>query len=47
MSKARLAAPEDITIIMEPTRNVWVPLAAWFRRRGARVVLRGSTRPGW
>ena len=24
---------------MEPTRNAWVPLAAWFRRRGARVVL--------
>jgi len=24
---------------MEPTRNAWVPLAAWFRRRGAGVVL--------
>src|SRR4029079_8449467 len=24
---------------MEPTRNAWVPLAAWFRRRGADVVL--------
>ena len=24
---------------MEPTRNAWVPLAAWFRRRGAIVVL--------
>ena len=24
---------------MEPTRNAWVPLAAWFRRRGAEVVL--------
>jgi len=24
---------------MEPTRNAWVPLAAWFRRRGASVVL--------
>jgi len=31
--------PEDITVVMEPTRNAWVPLAAWFRRRGARVVL--------
>ena len=29
----------DVTVIMEPTRNAWVPLAAWFRRRGARVVL--------
>jgi transposase len=26
-------------VVMEPTRNAWVPLAAWFRRRGARVVL--------
>lgn len=24
---------------MEPTRNAWVPLAAWFRRQGATVVL--------
>jgi transposase len=29
----------DVTVIVEPTRNAWVPLAAWFRRRGARVVL--------
>jgi transposase len=33
------AQAQDITVIMEPTRNAWVPLAAWFRRRGARVVL--------
>ena len=26
-------------VVMEPTRNAWVPLAAWFRRRGATVVL--------
>jgi len=31
--------PSDITIVMEPTRNAWVPLAAWFRRQGALVVL--------
>ena len=31
--------PSDLTVVMEPTRNAWVPLAAWFRRRGARVVL--------
>jgi transposase len=24
---------------MEPTRNAWVPLAAWLRRRGATVVM--------
>ena len=29
----------DVTIVMEPTRNAWVPLAAWFRRHGAKVVL--------
>ena len=26
-------------VVMEPTRNAWVPLAAWFRRHGAVVVL--------
>ena len=26
-------------MLLEPTRNAWVPLAGWFRRRGARVVL--------
>jgi transposase len=31
--------PTDVTVIMEPTRNAWVALAAWFRRRGATVVL--------
>jgi transposase len=29
----------NVTVIMEPTRNAWVPLAAWFRRHGARVLL--------
>ena len=31
--------PVDVLVVMEPTRNAWVPLAAWFRRQGARVVL--------
>jgi transposase len=31
--------PADVTVVMEPTRNAWVALAAWFRRRGATVVL--------
>jgi len=33
--------PEDaeITVVMEPTRNAWVPLTAWFRRQEATVVL--------
>lgn len=29
---------------MEPTRNAWVPLAAWFRRQGANVVLVSAER---
>jgi hypothetical protein len=29
----------DVVVVMEPTRGAWVPLAAWFRRHGAGVVL--------
>src|ERR1700744_1877842 len=29
----------EVMVVMEPTRNAWVPLAAWFRRRGGVVVL--------
>jgi Transposase len=36
----------DVTLVMEPTRNAWVPLAAWFRRQGARVVLVSAERSG-
>ena len=36
--------PAELTIVMEPTRNAWVPLAAWFRRRGATVVLVSAER---
>ena len=37
---ARLPADaEEIVVVMEPTRNAWVALAAWFRRRGATVVM--------
>jgi transposase len=31
--------PAAVTVVLEPTRNAWVPLAAWFRRRGATVIL--------
>lgn len=34
----------ELTIVMEPTRNAWVPLAAWFRRQGAKVVLVSAER---
>lgn len=33
------AGRSEVTVIMEPTRNAWAVLAAWFRRRGAKVVL--------
>jgi transposase len=36
---AQLPADAEVMVVMEPTRNAWVPLAAWFRARGARVVL--------
>jgi transposase len=36
--------PALVTVVMEPTRNAWVPLAAWFRRRGAAVVVVPSER---
>ena len=37
---ARLPADAgEVTVVMEPTRNAWVALAAWFRRRGATVVM--------
>jgi transposase len=36
--------PSQVTIVMEPTRNAWVPLAAWFRRKGAHVVLVSAER---
>jgi transposase len=31
--------PADVLVVMEPTRNAWVPVAAWFRRQGAEVVM--------
>jgi transposase len=31
--------PGQVVVIMEPTRNAWVPLAAWFGAKGAQVVL--------
>ena len=37
---ARLPVDADeVMVVMEPTRNAWVALAAWFRRRGATVVM--------
>ncbi len=37
---ARLPAEAtEVVVVMEPTRNAWVPLASWFRRHGALVVM--------
>jgi len=36
---AAIPSPAAVTVVLEPTRNAWVPLAAWFRRHGARVIL--------
>ena len=34
-----LPADSEVTVVMEPTRIAWVPLASWFRRQGATVVM--------
>jgi transposase len=36
---AKLPEGAEVTVIMEPTRNAWVPLAAWLKARDATVVL--------
>lgn len=35
----KVPAGAEVVVVMEPTRNAWVPLAAWLRARGAKVVL--------
>ncbi|MGH8903952.1 MAG: IS110 family transposase, partial [Egibacteraceae bacterium] len=36
---ALVPADVEVTVVMEPTRNAWVPLAAWLQAHGANVVL--------
>ena len=38
-----LGAEDSLVVVMEPTRNAWASVAAWFRRRGAEVVLVPTT----
>ena len=38
-----LEDPAELTVVLEPTRNAWIVLAQWFRRRGARVVMVSTT----
>ena len=35
--------PAELMVVMEPTRNAWIPVAAWFRRRGVKVVMVPTT----
>ncbi len=35
--------PSELMVVVEPTRNAWIVLAEWFRRRGARVVMVPTT----
>lgn len=37
------AEAAELMVVMEPTRNAWIPVAAWFRRRGVKVVLVPTT----
>lgn len=36
---AKLPGDAEVQVIMEPTRNAWVPLAAWLEAHGAEVIL--------
>lgn len=36
---AKIPEGVEVVVVMEPTRNAWVPLAAWLRARGARIVV--------
>jgi transposase len=38
-----LTDPGELTVVLEPTRNAWIVVADWFRRRGARVVMVPTT----
>ena len=36
---AKIPVGASVTVILEPTRNAWVPLSAWLQARGATVIL--------
>jgi transposase len=36
---AKIPDGASVTVILEPTRNAWVPLSAWLQSRGATVLL--------
>ncbi|GAB1816431.1 hypothetical protein MUNTM_54740 [Mycobacterium sp. MUNTM1] len=38
-----LSEQDTVRVVMEPTRNAWVPLASWFRHHGARISMVPTT----
>lgn len=40
---SRIPADAELTVVLEPTRNAWAPVASWFARRGAHVVMVPTT----
>jgi hypothetical protein len=36
---AKIPDGASVTVILEPTRNAWVPLSAWLQAHGATVIL--------
>ncbi|ORB96719.1 hypothetical protein B4U45_22095 [Mycobacterium persicum] len=34
---------DTLRVVMEPTRNAWVPIGSWFRRRGAWISMVPTT----
>lgn len=42
-AEVALQEGDTLTVVMEPTRNAWVPLASWFRRRGAKISMVPTT----
>ena len=43
MGRCGAEDPAELTVVLEPTRNAWIVIAEWFRRRGARVVMVPTT----
>jgi len=38
-----LGEQDTVRVVMEPTRNVWAPVASWFRQRGAHISMVPTT----
>ena len=38
-----LGEHDTLRVVLEPTRNVWAPVASWLRQRGARISMVPTT----